>query len=91
MRPAVYRIGRHPTFGGLIECSIARCLAICAIEESLIDPATIGLIFAIKGAFNGTTDPLAGWLSDRKHTPRRPSFYRVGIPFVPVVFRADWS
>lgn len=65
---------------------ILRYLAIYATDELLIAPATVGLILAIKSIFDGVTDPLVGWLSDRKRAPRRLPFYWAGIPFAVAAF-----
>ena len=65
---------------------IGRYLAIYATDELLIAPATVGLILAIKSIFDGVTDPLVGWLSDRKRAPRRLPFYWAGVPFAVAAF-----
>ena len=65
---------------------ILRYFAIYATDELLIAPAMVGVILAIKSVFDGVTDPLIGWLSDRRRAPRRLPFYWLGVPFAIAAF-----
>ncbi|TMM48750.1 MFS transporter [Qipengyuania marisflavi] len=55
-----------------------RYFAIYATDVLLLAPAMLGTVMLISRVFDGVTDPIFGWLSDRRKAPRRVPFYLVG-------------
>ena len=64
--------------GGVVAGIVARYFAIHSTDVLLVAPAAVGTIMAIKAVFDGVTDPLFGWLSDRRREPRRLPIFRWG-------------
>lgn len=64
--------------GWVIGGMMLRYFAIYATDVLLLAPAMLGTILLISRVFDGITDPIFGWLSDRHKAPRRVPFYLVG-------------
>ena len=64
--------------GGMVAGLVFRYFSIYATDHLLIAPAVVGSILAAKAIFDGLTDPLVGWWSDRQNAPRRLPFLRWG-------------
>ena len=83
-----------PTLGmGFMYLLVNMYLMKYATDVLLIAPAAMGLIFGISRLWDGITDPLVGYLSDRTRSRlgrRRPWILFSAVP-VAVVFYLVWS
>ena len=64
--------------GSIVAGLVARYFTIYATDVLLIAPAAVGTLLFVKRVFDGVTDPLFGWLSDRRKGARRLPFFRWG-------------